>query len=87
MSHEKPLGPIAIVLLGAILLCGPILPLLNPLNLFLSVSYAVPGALLAIRRPRNVIGWLLVMIGRISLHVDLADVRPGDAGVGPRCTV
>ena len=63
MSHEKPLGPIAIVLLGAILLCGPILPLLNPLNLFLSVSYAVPGALLAIRRPRNVIGWLLVMIG------------------------
>ena len=32
------------------------------LNLGVSATYAVPGALLAIRRPRNVIGWLLVMI-------------------------
>ena len=62
MSHERPFGRVAIVLLGATLAWWPLLPLLDPINLGVYATYAVPGALLAIRRPRNVIGWLLLLI-------------------------
>ena len=69
MSHERRFGRIAIILLLAILPCGLLLPLVNGLNVFLYATYAVPGALLAIRRPRNVIGWLLLTIAVGYLYI------------------
>lgn len=62
MSHERPFGRIALVLIAAILPWLPLLPLFDPLNSFLYATYAVPGVVLAVKRPQNVIGWLLIAV-------------------------
>jgi hypothetical protein len=51
------------VVLVLLVLLGVVLGRGDPFTFFFFLSYASVGALLAVRRPRNVIGWLLVGIG------------------------
>ncbi|MEO5965282.1 MAG: hypothetical protein ABIR11_07435 [Candidatus Limnocylindrales bacterium] len=72
-------------MLGIALLFGLWLARIDPFTVFFFVWYAAVGAVLAIRRPRNSIGWLLVMLafgftGTTSpTVVDIAALRAGTA--------
>lgn len=85
MSGERPVGRIALPLVAAILPWLPLLPLFDPLNSFLYATYAVPGVVLAVKRPRNVIGWLLIAIALGYLYTatsptsDLVAIAAGRA--------
>jgi hypothetical protein len=56
-------GIVARLVLVALLLVGLVLALEDPFTVLFYGSYALAGALLVIRRPRNSIGWLLLVIG------------------------
>ena len=63
MNEPRRLGIGPTLGLIAILVGGLVLAATVPLTSLYYVSYVGVGALLAIRRPRNSIGWLLVAIG------------------------
>jgi hypothetical protein len=61
-SETRRLGIVPTLGLVALLAVGLGLALVDPFTLLAYVSYGSIGALLAIRRPRNPIGWLLIAI-------------------------
>src|SRR6266542_4939848 len=63
MVPTRPASLIVAVLIAAIVLAGVPSALLNGTAWLVYLPYAAVGALLVIRRPRNIIGWLLVGIG------------------------
>ncbi len=81
---ERPLGRIATTIL--VLLLVALIPLLvrDGLGLYIVPPYSVVGVILAIRRPKNRIGWLLIGIGLgfavllvPSIHATNADFAAG----------
>lgn len=80
-----PLGLAGRVLLLLVLAVGIGLARYDPFTLFFYTSYAAVGALLALRRPRNSIGWLLVAIAfgfvgtTYSPTIDVAALQDGSA--------
>ena len=72
---------IGLVVAGAVLAAG------DPITLLSFVSYAAVGVFIAIRRPDNVIGWLLIglafgFIGTSAVPgVDVAALQRGDASM------
>jgi hypothetical protein len=62
MTERDRLGTVPTLGLVALLAVGLGLALVDPFTLLSYVSYGSIGALLAIRRPRNPIGWLLIAI-------------------------
>ena len=82
--RERALGWSRRVALVALIIAGSILASSDPFTLLLFEAYAAVGAFLAMRRPRNAIGWLLVAIafGFISTTypgVDIDALIRGDA--------
>lgn len=63
MVPTRPASLIVAALIAAIVLAGVPSALLNGTAWLVYLPYAAVGALLVIRRPRNIIGWLLVGIG------------------------
>jgi hypothetical protein len=63
MAPDRPLGIGGRLLLLTALGIGLFVASSDPFALFFLLAYAVLGALLVVRRPRNVIGWLLMLIG------------------------
>ncbi len=62
MTERRRLGIIPTLGLVALLVVGVALALVDPFTLLFYLSYASIGAVLAIRRPQNPIGWLLIVI-------------------------
>ena len=62
-AMPRALGAVGRVVLVALLVVGLLLSLEDPFTILFYGSYALAGALLVIRRPRNSIGWLLLLIG------------------------
>ena len=62
-ATERPLGLAGRLAVGAIVVAGMIVGAPSGFGVFWFVPYAGVGALLAIRRPRTSIGWILLGIG------------------------
>ncbi len=83
--HEPRVGLAGVVALGGLLVVGTFLATADPFTLVFYLSYALVGAYLIIKRPRNIIGWLLVGIGfgfvstTTSPDLDTAALLRGDA--------
>jgi MFS family permease len=79
----RPLGRFGRLALGALLVLGTALALAGPMTLLYFLSYGAVGALLVLRRPGNVVGWLLLTIGffyiptTATIDVDLSAVAAG----------
>jgi hypothetical protein len=81
-------GRLALIAVVAAVVAASMLAL-NPLAFLWSVSYGAVGTLLAIRRPRNLIGWLLIAIGFQLAKPDLvstADIAAVAAGTATPAT-
>jgi class 3 adenylate cyclase len=63
MAPTRPASLFVMVLVSAIVVAGVPSALLSGIALLVYLPYALVGALLVIRRPRNPIGWLLVGVG------------------------
>jgi class 3 adenylate cyclase len=63
MTPTRPASLFLTVLVAAIVLAGVPSALLSGIGLVVYLPYALVGALLVLRRPRNPIGWLLVGVG------------------------
>jgi class 3 adenylate cyclase len=63
MAPTRPASLFVTTLVAAIVLAGVPSAVLNGIPLLVYLPYALVGALLVIRRPRNPIGWLLVGVG------------------------
>jgi hypothetical protein len=61
--RSTPTSMGGLVLLAVLLVAGTLAAAADPFTLLFFTSYAVIGAFLVYRRPRNSIGWLLVGIG------------------------
>lgn len=84
VTVEAPLRRVARAgLVLALVIAGSITASSDPFNLLFFGTYAAIGAFLALRRPGNAIGWLLIGIA-IGFNGD--DDRPehGHRGAGPR---
>lgn len=70
------------VVLTASVVAGIAVSLLagEPLSAWFSLGYGIPGSLLVLRRPRNVIGWLLLVIGWVLCLATLA-IRDSPAAI------
>jgi hypothetical protein len=85
---ERPLGLPGRILLGVVLAGGLVLARFDVFTVFFYVSYAVVGGLLVWRRPRNSIGWLLVLLAfgfvgtTTTPDLDAAALVRGDAAWG-----
>ena len=79
----RTLGRFGRLALGALLVLGTALALAGPMTLLYFLSYGAVGALLVLRRPGNVVGWLLLAIGffyiptTATIDVDLSAVAAG----------
>jgi hypothetical protein len=79
--------------LGALVAAGFVLAASDPFTILFFASYIVVGALLVVRRPDNIVSWLLVaiafgLIGIAALpHVDIAAVNRGQATSADSLTV
>lgn len=79
----RRIGIIVAILVLAV--AGTVLAAIDPITFLFFISYMAAGAFLAIRRPSNVIGWLLIAIafGFIATttvpDVDIAALQRGDA--------
>ncbi len=62
VDRDQPLGMSGRLALVGILVAGTIMAAANPLNVLFFETYSLVGAYLVFRRPRNVIGWLLLGI-------------------------
>jgi hypothetical protein len=60
--QPSKLGGLARAGLLALLLLVAVYAAMDPFTLGLFASYAIVGAVLVVRRPRNVIGWILIGI-------------------------
>ena len=84
----RSLGLVGRLLLVVLVLGGLLFARVDPFSVFFFLSYAVLGALLAVRRPGNVIGWLLVVIAfgfvgtTVPTDVDAAALIAGTATWG-----
>jgi hypothetical protein len=84
-GREPRVGLAGVVALGGLLVVGTFVATADPFTLVFYLSYAAVGAYLLLRRPRNVIGWLLVGIGfgfiatTTSPDLDTAALLRGDA--------
>ncbi len=83
-ASERSLGVPARIALATVLLGGVALASIDPFTVLFFVSYGAVGALLAVRRPRNAIGWILLVIafgflGVASVPVDVEALRAGTA--------
>ena len=92
-TTERSLGrPGRVALLAALAGCL-LLAREDPFSVFFVLCYAAIGAVLAIRRPRNAIGWLLVAIAygfagtTTELHVDVPSLQDGSASWATFLTV
>lgn len=63
MTEHRRLGIVPTLGLVVLLIVGLALAVVDPFTLLFYLSYASIGAIVAIRRPRNSIGWLLILIG------------------------
>jgi class 3 adenylate cyclase len=63
MAPTRPASVFVTILVAAIVLAGVPSAVLSGIPLLVYLPYALVGALLVIRRPRNPIGWLLVGVG------------------------
>jgi hypothetical protein len=81
----RPALVAARIALVALVAGGLLLAIADPFTAFFYISYAAMGGLLAWRRPREVIGWLLICIGfgfigtTTSPNVDAAALAAGTA--------
>ncbi len=88
MNEPRSLGPIPTVGLIALLAAGLLLTVTVPLTALYFLSYGCIGAVVALRRPRNPIGWLLIAtaFGFIWTSTpplsDIAAVQAGTASLG-----
>jgi hypothetical protein len=74
-GHQaERVGRVALVAVVASVVAWTVLTV-NPVAFLASVSYGAIGTLLAIRRPRNVIGWLLVALGILLAKPDLVSAQ------------
>ena len=80
---ERPLGLVGRFFLGALIVMGLALAWYDPITLLFYASYAVVGGILALRRPRNPIGWLVVVAAfgfagtTVPLNLDVAGLQDG----------
>jgi hypothetical protein len=85
---ERPLGLAARIALALVLVIGLALATADPFTLVFYVSYATVGMLLAVRRPRMPMGWLMIAIafGFIGTTtprgLDVPALQAGDAPLG-----
>lgn len=92
MTERGRLGVVRTVGLTLILVLGTVLALANPLWLLAYLAYVIVGAVLVIRRPRIVIGWLLIAIafapvGTVgATRLDPAALVAGTASFGDELT-
>ncbi len=92
MTDYGRLGTVRTVGLTAILVLGTVLALANPLWLLAYLAYVSVGAVLVVRRPRIVIGWLLIGIafapvGTVGAsRVDTVALAAGTASLGEELT-
>jgi hypothetical protein len=81
------------LLVLAVVGAGLLLGIADPFTTLFYVSYVSVGVLLAFRRPRNTVSWLLVGIGfgflgtTASPDVDLAALASGTAGIADKASV
>ena len=75
-SHEASLGRVGRAALAGTVVGGAILASGDSITFLFFATYGAVGAFLAIRRPRNTIGWLLIAIafGFIATTTNPADV-------------
>jgi hypothetical protein len=66
--------------LGACLVAGVLFTLASPLGLLVFIPYGGMGYLLVIRRPRNLVGWLLIAIA-VGGGISVPAVRPWSAEI------
>jgi hypothetical protein len=77
--NERSLGLPGRILLLLLLGIGLVFARVDPFSVFFFSSYAAVGALLVVRRPRNVIGWLLIWIAFGFIGTTTAPVMDIDA--------
>jgi len=75
---DQQLGLVGRVLVAAVVLPGIAVGALSGLGLIWFIPYAGTGAILAIRRPRVAIGWLLIVLGWALVVAALATMDPTD---------
>lgn len=83
---DRPLGRLGQGALASALLVGVALAIPDPVSVLNFVAYAAVGAFVAVRRPHNPIGWLLVFIaicfiGTRSWPVDIEAVKSGTSSI------
>ncbi len=61
-AGSKPIGPIRGLLIGVLVITGAWFAAGNPIWLAFFIWYAGVGAVLAVRRPGNAIGWILLAL-------------------------
>ena len=88
MNAPRPLGRVPTIGLVALLLAGIVPAALDLLTLFLYLSYAAIGVVLARMRPANAIGWLLIAIAfgfvgtTTTPDLDVSALAAGTASLG-----
>jgi class 3 adenylate cyclase len=91
----RPLRAGITVLLATSLLAGIAVCLFagDPFSVWFFIGYAIPASLLLLRRPRNIIGWLLLAIGwalclaSLTVRASPAALSGGELSVGDSLVV
>lgn len=90
MTEQRRLGIVATLGLAVVLLVGLVVSVSDGFTALYFLAYSCVGAVLAVRRPRNPIGWLLVAIGFGFIGTgtpaasDIAAAAAGTANLGVR---
>ena len=85
-SDDRPLGRLGQVALAIALLVGVAFAVPDPVSVLNFLAYAAVGAFVAVRRPHNPIGWILVFIaicfiGTRAWPVDFEAVKSGTSSI------
>ncbi|HEX2756307.1 MAG TPA: hypothetical protein VHM48_12635 [Candidatus Limnocylindrales bacterium] len=87
VATPYPLGRPARVLLGVLLIAGAIVATPSGFGLLFFLPNAAVGTLLAIRRPRNSVGWILLGLGWgfaiVTMSVDLTPAQFAAGNLDP----